>query len=132
MSLHSNFLTLFIVLSSFSSCFGSYQEDPLGYPKAYTTTSKRAVQDRKFKTENFGRTTRLARASTPSTSPKLVSVDDFGAKGDGGDDTEVPHSDKLLVFGFSFSFLGTGISGVSLQLNSRNIVQNTTICTWVE
>ncbi|XP_062174971.1 polygalacturonase [Alnus glutinosa] len=88
MSLHSNFLTLFIVLASFSSCFGRYQEDPLGYPKAYTTTSKRAVQDRKFKTENFGRTTRLARASTPSTSPKLVSVDDFGAKGDGGDDTE--------------------------------------------
>lgn len=97
MSLHSHFLTLFIVLAYFSSCYGSYRDDPL-YPRAYTT-SKRTVQDRKFETESFGLRTRLARASTPSTSPKLFNVDDFGARGDGGDDTEVPHLESCLKLG---------------------------------
>lgn len=93
MSPQGHFLTLFIILASFSSCFGSYQEDPLD-PIAYTT-SKHTVQDKKyFEKQSFRLTRRLAQASTPSASPKLVNVDDFGAKGDGGDDTEVSHLDN--------------------------------------
>lgn len=103
MSLHSHFLTLFIVLAYFSSCYGSYRDDPL-YPRAYTT-SKRTVQDRKFETESFGMRTRLARASTPSTSPKLFNVDDFGARGDGGDDTEVSHLESCLELDWKIEFL---------------------------
>jgi hypothetical protein len=99
MSPQGHFLTLFIILAFFSSCFGSYQEDPLD-PIAYSTKSKLTVQDKKyFETESFGLT-----ASTLSASPQLVNVDDFGAKGDGGDDTEVSYLDKLLVFWLFFVF----------------------------
>jgi hypothetical protein len=76
-------IALFIILAFFSSSFRSYQhQDPL-YPPA----SKRTVHDRlKFETQSFGLTTR----PIPFTSPKLVNVDDFRAKGDHvGDDTEV-------------------------------------------
>ncbi|XP_062173708.1 polygalacturonase-like [Alnus glutinosa] len=83
MSQLGHVLALFIILASFSSSFGSYQhQDPL-YPPA----SKRTIHDRRleFETQSFGLTTR----PIPFTSPKLVNVDDFRAKGDhGADDTE--------------------------------------------
>jgi hypothetical protein len=94
MSQLGHVLALFIILASFSSSFGSYQhEDPL-YPPA----SKRTVHDRRleFETQSFGLTTR----PIPFTSPKLVNVDDFRAKGDhGADDTEVRNP---LFFFFFF------------------------------
>lgn len=118
MSPQINFLVLFIILgASFSSCFSSYQEGPLTIDhlddthgsdprRAYTTsisnnTDHQQDQDRDkhepgfvdrimmSAAKRFGMKRRLRRAQTPSTSQRLVSVDQFGAKGDGRDDTEV-------------------------------------------
>jgi hypothetical protein len=98
MSQLGHVLALFIILASFSSSSGSYQhQDPL-YPPA----SKRAVHDKlKFETQSFGLTTR----PIPFTSPKLVNVDDFRAKGDHeADDTEVPTQFLFIFFLFSAEF----------------------------
>ncbi|GMY22471.1 polygalacturonase QRT2 [Fagus crenata] len=108
MSLQRQFLSLFILLASFSTCFSSYKEEPLAINLDQThgpdlrahTTSMGTIdhnQEAKYEswvvdllksTKKFGLTRRLSQASTPSTSQKLVNVDDFGAKADGGDDTE--------------------------------------------
>jgi hypothetical protein len=96
MSQLGHVLALFIILASFSSSSGSYQhQDPL-YPPA----SKRAVHNKlKFETQSFGLTTR----PIPFTSPKLVNVDDFRAKGDHeADDTEVPTQFFFFFFFFFF------------------------------
>jgi hypothetical protein len=98
MSQLGHVLALFIILASFSSSSGSYQhQDPL-YPPA----SKRAVHNKlKFETQSFGLTTR----PIPFTSPKLVNVDDFRAKGDHeADDTEVPTQFLFIFFLFSAEF----------------------------
>ncbi|XP_040991037.1 polygalacturonase QRT2 [Juglans microcarpa x Juglans regia] len=112
------FLVLFIILgASFSSCFSSYQEGPLtidhlddthgsDHRRAYTTSIRNNIDHHHQDQDNdkhepgfldlimmsaakrFGMKRRLGRAQTPSTSPRLLSVDQFGAKGDGRDDTE--------------------------------------------
>ncbi|XP_050283869.1 polygalacturonase [Quercus robur] len=100
MSQQSQFLALFIILASFSTCFSTYKEDPHATnggpdPIAHTTSMGTINQGDKHEpwlvdfmksqTKRFGLTTRL---SSASTSQKLVNVDDFGAKANGGDDTE--------------------------------------------
>ncbi|KAM3733961.1 hypothetical protein ACB098_11G177200 [Castanea mollissima] len=100
MSQQSQFLTLFIILASFSTCFSSYKEDPHATnggpdPIAHTTSmgtinegnkhEPRFMDFMKSQTKRFGLKTRL---SSAGTSQKLVNVDDFGAKANGGDDTE--------------------------------------------
>ncbi|XP_065634866.1 polygalacturonase-like [Quercus suber] len=100
MSQQSQFLTLLIILASFSTCFSSYKEDPHATnggpdPIAHTTSMGTINQGDKHEpwlvdfmksqTKRFDLTTRL---SSASTSQKLVNVDDFGAKANGGDDTE--------------------------------------------
>ncbi|XP_059651024.1 polygalacturonase-like [Cornus florida] len=112
MILHRHFVLLFIIfMYNFLSCFGSYQDYPFLHnldqshsynPRAYSP-SFGAIGDgndnenHKFKSnfegnvikydtdENF---TRLAQVGGPSSAPKLVNVDDFGAKGDGTDDSQ--------------------------------------------
>lgn len=45
---------------------------------------------------------RLGQATSTATSPRVVNVDDFGAEGNGGDDTEVQ---QLCSNSFSFSIV---------------------------
>lgn len=118
MSQQSQFLTLFIILASFSTCFSSYKEDPHATnggpdPIAHTTSmgtinegnkhEPRFMDFMKSQTKRFGLKTRL---SSASTSQKLVNVDDFGAKANGGDDTEVyiiPFKKAYILVNFLYS-----------------------------
>ena len=117
MSQQSQFLTLFIILASFSTCFSSYKEDPHATnggpdPIAHTTSMGTINQGNKHEpwlvdfmksqTKRFGLTTRLSSASTPQ---KRVNVDDFGAKANGGDDTEVKYPIFYKFSLFSFQIL---------------------------
>ena len=87
---HTRFLifTVFVIITSFSSetsCFGLHS-------RAYSTSRIVTIPS--------------ASASIPSASAstsKLLNVDAFGAKGDGGDDTQVRQS--FLFFFFLFLFL---------------------------
>jgi hypothetical protein len=78
--------TVFIIITSFSSetsCFGLHS-------RAYSTSRIVTIPS--------------ASPSTSPPNPKLVNVDAFGAKGDGGDDTQVrPYSLSIRSF-FLFSF----------------------------
>ncbi|KAE9616375.1 hypothetical protein Lal_00035073 [Lupinus albus] len=79
-------VSLFFILASLSSCFGYHIQEPL-----YQTSSD-PMHDWRFnnaKHERFGFMTRADRATPRSSRPHgTVSVDDFGAKADGRDDTE--------------------------------------------
>jgi hypothetical protein len=85
---HALFLifTVFIIITSFSSetsCFGLHS-------RAYSTSRIVTIPS--------------ASPSTSPPNPKLVNVDAFGAKGDGGDDTQVrPYSLSIRSF-FVFLF----------------------------
>jgi hypothetical protein len=71
--------TAFIIITSFSSETSSFRL----HSRAYSTSRIVTIP-----------------SASPSTS-KLLNVDAFGAKGDGGDDTQVRRS---FLFSFSFSF----------------------------
>lgn len=79
-------ISLFIVLSSLILCNGYYIEEPLyktnykHYPMHYGRFIKR-------KHEHFGLITRANRVAPRGT----VNVDDFGAKADGRDNSEVTY-----------------------------------------
>uniref|UniRef100_A0A5B7B9H6 endo-polygalacturonase n=1 Tax=Davidia involucrata TaxID=16924 RepID=A0A5B7B9H6_DAVIN len=72
-----HFVPLFIILISFPSCFSSYN------PTTFSVDSKLI----EYENGNF-ELTRLVQVGVPSSAPKMVNVDDFGAKGDGTDDSE--------------------------------------------
>lgn len=77
---------LFILITSLvSCCFSSYQDEPSVsngfhiHEDSYNPNSE--TNDRILR--------RLAQANVPATSPEIVNVDDFGAKADGTDDSQV-------------------------------------------
>ncbi|XP_022152594.1 polygalacturonase-like isoform X2 [Momordica charantia] len=85
----SHFLILFIAFPMFSLCFGTHHEDPLPvsqyHDQVYGFRSFRPG----WSTDFHGlMTTRRDRGSSRSGSPKVVNVDDFGAKGNGQDDSK--------------------------------------------
>ncbi|KAA8520238.1 hypothetical protein F0562_014495 [Nyssa sinensis] len=77
-----HFVPLFIILVSFPSCFSSSQEVSLSSNLDSKPIFKSLIQY-----EN-GKLTRLVQVGVSSSAPKMVNVDDFGAKGDGTDDSE--------------------------------------------
>ncbi|KAK9282738.1 hypothetical protein L1049_010958 [Liquidambar formosana] len=104
-------LPLFIMLISFPYCFSSFQKIPLSNylhhqtpphdtPRGYPTFFRSINDDQddsfepnleslfKFETHETFELPRLAQVSSPTSSPDTVNVDDFGAKGDGRDDTK--------------------------------------------
>ncbi|XP_020519751.1 polygalacturonase isoform X2 [Amborella trichopoda] len=131
--------TFFVLFYYCSSSYCVFHEDPLpdcleedpgydtsAYPVYYGAILERESES-KFDSENFGyepeffTTERYDRVGSPEASLKVVSVDDFGAKGDGTDDTqafaeawkeacssapgilEVPQGNTYLVKPISFS-----------------------------
>jgi polygalacturonase len=101
-------LLLLILLPSFVSCFSStYQESPVANVlehthsyddsrdyRPYFSTIDRKDNDLKHifpRLLNFEAkvVARLDQASAPVSSAKVVNVDDFGAKADGTDDSQV-------------------------------------------
>lgn len=109
-------ISLFIVLASLVLCNGYYIQEPFYKTnvKHYLVHDGRLI---KTKHEHFGLLTRANRAIHLSSSrPRgTVSVDDFGAKADGRDDSEVAYhvinkKDKIFTckfssFSISFNFL---------------------------
>ncbi|TKY67930.1 Polygalacturonase QRT2 [Spatholobus suberectus] len=88
MSPQTPIMSLFIVLASLVLCNGYYIGEPLHKTNAehYPVHNGRLI---KTKHEHFGLITRANRATRLSSRPRgTVSVDDFGAKADGRDDTE--------------------------------------------
>ncbi|XP_050210799.1 polygalacturonase QRT2 [Mercurialis annua] len=71
-------LIVFLLLSFFVSCFGSFHGN---YNSRFDRKVKKGM---KHSFSSFAR----QQASSPISSPKIVNVDDFGAKGDGTDSTE--------------------------------------------
>lgn len=92
----SHFLIFFVAFPLFSLCFGSYHEDPIHQPRpASLYTFKNQHFDPEIRsfgpgwnTDSYGSTTTTKR-SWLSSSPNVVNVDDFGAKGNGQDDSKV-------------------------------------------
>ncbi|KAJ1418508.1 Pectin lyase fold/virulence factor [Sesbania bispinosa] len=83
-------ISLFIVLAALVLCDGFYIEETLYQTNAenyyYPLHDGRLIKTRH---EHFGLMTRANRATLHSSRPHgMVSVDDFGAKADGRDDTE--------------------------------------------
>ncbi|KAJ7982216.1 putative Polygalacturonase [Quillaja saponaria] len=75
-------LLLFVsTLASFTTCFGSFKED-------LAVTNNKYMPHYVKQPESFGLISRFNRAIPLSVSSKMVSVDDYGAKGDGGDDAK--------------------------------------------
>lgn len=108
-------ISLFIVLASFVLCNGYYIQEPFYKTnvKHYLVHDGRLI---KTKHEHFGLITRANRASHLTSRPRgTVSVDDFGAKADGSDDSEVRYhvinkKEKIFMcqfspFSISFTFL---------------------------
>lgn len=118
MLLFSHFLPLFIILVGSPPGFSSFRQDPLSLylvennhdPRAYPLLSHTVGgQDGKLEhslnrqlmsyKSNVFDFTRFNRLRSLLSSPKVVSVDQFGAKGDGGDATEVRLAGQGLLFG---------------------------------
>ncbi|KAJ1411924.1 Pectin lyase fold/virulence factor [Sesbania bispinosa] len=90
MTLQTPIISLFIVLAALVLCDAFYIEEPLYQTNAenyyYPLHDGRLIKTRH---EHFGLMTRANRATLHSSRPHgMVSVDDFGAKADGRDDTE--------------------------------------------
>ena len=89
----------FIAFSLFSLCFGSYLEDPFPvsqyhdqiYSDYPTPASLYTSRNTDFHSSMMTKK-RPDRGSSFSGSTKVVNVDDFGAKGNGQDDTKVETS----------------------------------------
>ncbi|KAJ7949176.1 polygalacturonase-like [Quillaja saponaria] len=82
MFLQELLLLFFLTFASLSSCFGRFKEDP------YVTKTHQAYGHYwgdKYKPRYASS---LNRPVASSASPKMVNIDDYGAIGDGGDDTE--------------------------------------------
>ena len=82
-------ISLFIILASLGLCFSSYIEEPLDQTNAqrYSVHDGRLI---KTKHGHFGLMMRANRATHRSSKNSgTVNVDDFGAKADGRDDTQV-------------------------------------------
>lgn len=77
-------LILFIVLTFFTCCFGSYQQNPFAnfHENVHKMISKPAFS-------SFSKQTRASSSTTSSSKIVLINVDDFGAKANGRDDSEV-------------------------------------------
>ncbi|KAG6581572.1 hypothetical protein SDJN03_21574, partial [Cucurbita argyrosperma subsp. sororia] len=71
----------------FSLCFGSFHEYPL-FVSQYHDLIYGHYPKPRWNTGFYGSTTRQDRVSSLSGSPKVVNVDDFGAKGNGQDDSK--------------------------------------------
>ncbi|OAY44803.1 polygalacturonase QRT2 [Manihot esculenta] len=76
-------LILFIVLTFFTCCFGSYQQNPFAnfHENVHKMISKPAFS-------SFSKQTRASSSTTSSSKIVLINVDDFGAKANGRDDSE--------------------------------------------
>ncbi|KAJ4839643.1 hypothetical protein Tsubulata_043252 [Turnera subulata] len=101
----SHLVSFFLVLTSFISCFGAYHQNPnaqmLNHDHGYisqavhhpfVTTNHRKGNDHKQWFPSLLTAKVVARrgtkANAPVNSPKVVNVDDFGAKANGKDDSE--------------------------------------------
>ncbi|KAK9290658.1 hypothetical protein L1049_008831 [Liquidambar formosana] len=101
MALQNLLLLVFILFVSSFSCYSTLQEDPpyryiheaSGYDsQAYPSYFSMAIEDGEYFENLIKRRTELKmlnKVGSLSTSVNTVNVDDFGAKGDGTDDTEI-------------------------------------------
>lgn len=124
MLLCSHFLPLFIILVGSPRGFSNFREDPLSLypvqnnhdPRAYPLFSdtlddqdgnlehslnRQLISDK----SNVFHFTRFNRLRSLLSSPKVLSVDQFGAKGDGSDATEVKPAEQSLLFGPNRHFM---------------------------
>ncbi|KAI8027796.1 hypothetical protein LOK49_LG02G01429 [Camellia lanceoleosa] len=81
MSLYRHLVQLFIVLVFCSSCISSTSGDQL-------FINDDQLHSLKYETETFDLSRLYDQVGLPAGSPYMVNVDDFGAKGDGTDDSE--------------------------------------------
>lgn len=82
----SLFLSLLIILVSFSLCFGSYMD----YETHHQTTNYQHYNGRRFMKPKHGIMASAPQSSPSSRSHRIVNVEDYGAKSkDGKDDNEV-------------------------------------------
>lgn len=90
MSPQTSIISLLILLASLISSNASYIVEPLHQTNANYYYPVHNVKFIKRKHEHFGVTTRANRDTLFSSRPRgIVSVDDYGAKADGRDDSEV-------------------------------------------
>ncbi|KAF8398392.1 hypothetical protein HHK36_017319 [Tetracentron sinense] len=99
-------LPLLIIFFSSYSCSTSLQEDPFsnyiddhtsGYDSRAYPTYFGTIDDEQYakfaslleyESDEFFSSKRFDKVGSPATSPKMLNVDNFGARGDGTDDTE--------------------------------------------
>ena len=111
---YKQFVPILIILVTSPSCFCSYEEYQLHHnlegaqnynPRTHFSffDNKESNYKPSFETKydieksDLGR---LARVRGPPNAAKIVNVDDFGAKGDGRDDTQVRHDKNIYHFIF--------------------------------
>ncbi|EEF44630.1 polygalacturonase QRT2 [Ricinus communis] len=86
-------LLFFFLLTFFVSCFGSFQESPVshvvkdGTVNGFTAIHGKINNALKLSFSSFSKLARQ-QASSPTSSTKIVNVEDFGAKADGTDASE--------------------------------------------
>lgn len=125
MNSQSHFLSILLIafLASFSFSFSSNApEDPLVLDHHHHQINSSGVHDEYRKpSPTISRTSRLAilswaTAAYHSASAKniVVNVDNFGAKGDGGDDSQVTHLNYLFISLFLILFLLAKVNIFSL------------------
>lgn len=108
MALQRLLYPLFIIIFSIIQCYNCLQEDPLnnyleessGYDYQAYPSYFSAMEDGKFKDLIKPRSDVLSlksseKVGSTSTSVKTISVDDYGAKADGTDDTQVSLAIRL-------------------------------------
>lgn len=105
MSLHGHvLLSFFIIISSCVACYGNLQEDP--FNRIYVDDSPSIDDDGIFKkiikqSTDVLSSKKFAKFGCTYPSLKTVNVIDYGAKGNGYDDTEV-HTYSASPYGFEY------------------------------
>lgn len=123
MNSQSHFLSVLLIafLASFSFSFSSnVPEDPIVLDHHHHQTNSSGDHDEYIKpSPTISRTSRLAILSwasaayhSASANNIVVNVDSFGAKGDGGDDTQVTH--LIIYFSIFLLFLLAKVNIFSL------------------
>ncbi|KAF2293566.1 hypothetical protein GH714_002854 [Hevea brasiliensis] len=96
-------LILFIVLTFFTSCFGTYQENPFAnFLEHDSKMNSKPVYS------SFSKLVRQTKTSTTTSSSKivLINVDDYGAQANGKDDSEILALVGVILDAFVGNLLG--------------------------